>query len=438
LKESQTLKHISILFASQWLEDRIAARNCAITLKGFRNLTSLEVYHFYGDKARISKDLVSALEDSPHLQTLGLALAIDCDCEQFPEAVILEDEIDFFEKLCAEYGSRKTTSPLPLKTLKLGHGMCLFQSASTIIENYLAKLVKISGLRTLHIFNGLMKMDIDDEAESMQVEWSLFKDCTSLHQLSVTRLEDDVRQWLNTVGNSVQELIVTDHIGIYDPILENFNALNLPHLSMLFTAEEFSSKPDSEDEWSDTDSFDSQFDSDHSRSDSQFGSESGSSEEESEDAADTDSEAASSLHVDRSIRTVLDRLHDGGSKLTRLCLELEFETQWVRSIPPSCRKALTIAGSILLPFVENAVSKPITHMPQDFRNYSRTVSDERVIALANGQKAEGYSIPLRQANERDMPLITIYQDTRLDLGICSATQVQTVFQRSNGSRARIR
>jgi hypothetical protein len=293
-------------------------------------------------------------------------------------------------------------------------------------------------LRTLHIFNGLMKMDIDDEAESMQVEWSLFKDCTSLHQLSVTRLEDDVRQWLNTVGNSVQELIVTDHIGIYDPILENFNALNLPHLSMLFTAEEFSSKPDSEDEWSDTDSFDSQFDSDHSRSDSQFGSESGSSEEESEDAADTDSEAASSLHVDRSIRTVLDRLHDGGSKLTRLCLELEFETQWVRSIPPLCRKALTIAGSILLPFVENAVSKPITHMPQDFRNYSRTVSDERVIALANGQKAEGYSIPLRQANERDMPLITIYQDTRLDLGICSATQVQTVFQRSNGSRARIR
>jgi hypothetical protein len=132
-------------------------------LKGFRNLTSLEVYHFYGDKARILKDLVSALEDSPRLQTLGLALAIDCDCEQLPEAVILEDEIDFFEKLCAEYGSRKTTSPLPLKTLKLGHGMYLFQSASMVTDNYLAKLVEISGLRTLHIFNGLIKMDIDEE-----------------------------------------------------------------------------------------------------------------------------------------------------------------------------------------------------------------------------------------------------------------------------------
>jgi hypothetical protein len=313
-------------------------------LKGFRNLTSLEVYHFYGDKVRILKDLVSALGDSPRLQTLGLALAVDCDCEQFPEAVILEDEIDFFEKLCAEYGSRKTTSPLPLKTLKLGHGMYLFQSASTVTDNYLANLVKVSGLRTLHIFNGVIKIDIDEEAESMKVEWSLFKECISLHQLSVTRLEDDVRQWLNTVGNSVQELIVTDHIGIYDAVLENFNALNLPHLSMLFTAEEFGSKPDSEDEWSDTDSFDSQ-------ADSQSASESYSSEEEPEDPSDTGSEVASLLNVDRSIRTVLDRLHDGGSKLTRLCLQLEFETQWVRSIPRSRRTVLTIAGSILFPFV---------------------------------------------------------------------------------------
>jgi hypothetical protein len=349
LKESQTLKHVSIEFASQWLEDRIAARNCSITLKGFRNLTSLEVYHFYGDEERILKDLVSALVDSPHLQTLGLALACDCDCDALPEAVIMDFEFDFLENLCVEYGSRKPTSPLPLKTLKLGHGMYLLKSESTVIDNYLAKLVKISDLRTLHIFNGLMKWEsIDEETESMEIEWSLFKECRSLHQLSVTRLEDDVRQWLNTVGNSVQELIVTEHIGIYDAMLENFSALNLPHLSMLFTTEKLRSKPDSEEEWSDTDSFDSQV---NSQSVSQSASEPGSSEEESEDATDTDSKPASPLHVDRSIMTVLDRLHDGGSKLTMLSLELEFETQWVRSIPFSCRTVLTIAGSFLLPFV---------------------------------------------------------------------------------------
>jgi hypothetical protein len=261
----------------------------------------------------------------------------------------MDFEFDFLENLCVEYGTRKPTSPLPLKTLKLGHGMYLLKSKSTVIDNFLAKLVKISDLRTLHIFNGLMKWEsMDEEAELMEIEWSLFRECTSLHQLSVTRLEDDVRQWLNTVGNSVQELIVTEPIGIYDAMLENFSALNLPHLSVLFTTERSSLKPDSEEEWSDTDSFDSQV---NSQSVSRSASESGSSVEEPEDATNTDSKLEFPLHVDKSIMTVLDRLHDGGSKLTKLSLELGFETQWVRSIPSACGTVLTIAGSFLLPFV---------------------------------------------------------------------------------------
>jgi hypothetical protein len=131
----------------------------------------------------------------------------------------------------------------------------------------------------------------------------------------VTRLGDNVRVWLNTVGNSVQELIVTDHYGTYEAGLENFNALNLPNLSMLFTKEEYSPKPASEDEWSDIDSDGSQVES---YSDLSEGI-----------ATTTDLRVGSSLHVERSIRTVLDRLSDGGSKLTRLCLDLDFETQWV-------------------------------------------------------------------------------------------------------------
>lgn len=320
LKGCQNLKHISILFATQWLEDRLAATNCSIPLKGFRNLTSLELYHFYGDEAEILNDLVSTLGDSPNLQTLGLALACDCDCDRLPEAVIVEDELDFFENLCVEYGSRVSRSPLPLKTLKLGHGMYILKTEATTdtsFENYLAKLVKISNLRVLRIFNGLFKFEdnIDDEPESMEIAWSLFKECTLLRQLSVTRLEDDVRDWLNTVGRSVQELIVTDHYETYEHGWENFNALNLPCLKMLFTREEGRSRSDSEDEWSDVDSMESLVDSDFLR--------------ESPGNSHSDTELLPT--VDRSTRTVLDRLHDGGTKLESLCLDLDFETQWVSS-----------------------------------------------------------------------------------------------------------
>jgi hypothetical protein len=77
-------------------------------------------------------------------------------------------------------------------------------------------------------------------------------------------------------------------------------------------------------------------------------------------------------------------------------------------------------------------------MPQYCRIPSGTISDEKVIALANNQKAEGYRVPLRQAHERDMPLVAIYPHTRLDMGIYSATQAQTVVQRSNNSRVGIR
>jgi hypothetical protein len=345
LKESRTLKHISILFTIQWLEDRIDATNCSITLKGFRNLTSLELYHFYGDKAEILEDLASTLGDSPRLQTLGLALAVDCDCDAYPEAVEVEDELDFFEKLCIEYGSRNSRSPLPLKTLKLGHGMYILKLDSTKnapIGNYLASLVKLSDVKVLRIFNGLFKMSVDEEPESMEIAWSLFEECTSLHQLSVTRLGDDVRDWLNTVGRSVEELIVTEQYGTFDVAWENLNALKLPHLTTLFTQEEGGSKPDSEDEWSDIDSIESDTD-EHS-------------DLLKENPGNPDSSTEPLPIVDRSIRTVLDRLHDGGAKLERLCLSLDFETQWVSSSSYHPPLVLTLTGAIFLLSIEDELS----------------------------------------------------------------------------------
>lgn len=106
------------------------------------------------------------------------------------------------------------------------------------------------------------------------------------------------------------------------------------------------------------------------------------------------------------------------------------------SMFPSFWTILTIPGAILLSFVENAASKSITHMPQEMVN--RTISNERVIALAKSEKSEGYSILLCQAHQRHMPFVAIHQDTGLVLGIRSATQVQTILHRPKASRARIR
>lgn len=70
----------------------------------------------------------------------------------------------------------------------------------------------------------------------MELDWTVLNDCP-LRQLSLTRLEIDSRKWLNKHGQSVEELIVTDHFSMYDDTLDNFGALKLPNLSMLFTRE---------------------------------------------------------------------------------------------------------------------------------------------------------------------------------------------------------
>ena len=310
LKNCQTLKQLTIQFASQHLEDRDHAFNCSIPLKGFRDLTALELYKFYGDEDLLVKDIAGVLIECPRLKTLGLAFACDCDCDEFPEAIVLEGDCQFLENLCVQYASRRGATPLVLETLRLGLGMCLYASSSPAVGNFLTKLVNVSGLRTLHVFNGSIKYgSIDDDSQPMEIDWSLLDACKSLHQLSVTRLEDDVRLWLNNGGKSVQELMVSDHYSMYEDGLHEFDALT-SHLSMLMTWEITVRKRNlaSGDAWSDTDS---------SISDS--------------DAIDLDEDnsAATIPELDPSTITVLDRLHDGGSHLTRLAICMDFETQWV-------------------------------------------------------------------------------------------------------------
>ncbi|KAE9375220.1 hypothetical protein N431DRAFT_402570 [Stipitochalara longipes BDJ] len=338
LKNCKTLKNVSIQFSSQYLEDRPAASNCWMPLKCFQNLTSLELFSFYAfrNKVQLIKDIASLLCRCPGLKTLGLGMACDFDCDDLPESLIITDDC-FLEELCMFYESNGNAPPLALETLRLGHGMYLFGSLLSTNNDFLSKLVKFSGLKTLHIFNDFIKYGNEaEDRESMEIYWSLLNGCDSLHQLAISRLEPDVTDWLNSKGQSVQELIVTHHYTMYDDDLDEFDRLNLPNLTMLFASEGTVAKRDDDGIWTDTDSSDEDLtDAIELGLDSSDSGSSGGNPEEN-DSSDIESSGSNESNsqslprnYDRSVITVLDRLHDGGAQLKELRICLDFESQWL-------------------------------------------------------------------------------------------------------------
>jgi hypothetical protein len=342
LKKCQNLRKLSLQFPVQYLDDRVAAQNNFIPLKGFNNLTSLELYQFYGDEARLAKDIAGVLHQNLALRTLGLGLACDCDIDTFPEATILEGDCRLLEDICIEYGSRDK-KPLELQTLRLGHGLCI-RASTPNAGNFLEKLLRIRGLRKLHVFNGPVRFgSLDGDLENMEIDWILLKDCSALRQLSVSRLGDDVKEFLNGTAKSVHELIVTDSRGIRDGGGPIFEALNL-QLSMLYTVEDGPDSSDSEDPWSDTDS--SATDppqTDPAQSDIL---ETNPSETDVPHSSAASNETRPS-RPDESVKTILDRLQDGGEHLKQLSISIDLDTQWVSSCHTfRARTALTILGAI--------------------------------------------------------------------------------------------
>ena len=158
LKNIESLERLWIQFSGQWLEDRDTGRHCYMPLEGFRNISSLELYNFYGDEADLIDDVSNVLKDCPNLKTLGLGLACECRAEMQPEP-ILEGQGRFLERLCLRYGNQGKTNPLPLETLRLGSGLCLFESDSAATGNFLAKLVNLPSLKRLDVFNDRIKYD---------------------------------------------------------------------------------------------------------------------------------------------------------------------------------------------------------------------------------------------------------------------------------------
>ena len=212
--------------------DYTAACRCWIPLHGFKNLASLELYNFYGNFPSLIEDLVNVLADCPELKVLGLGMQYEDGVEHIPGHLLVNHTTEFIEKLCLDYGSRCGTSPLPLNTLRLGRGVLPSRLVFKTDRAYLNKLVKLNGLRNLHLYNGSAEYEEDDFMYA--TDWIQLKDCNLLQQLSVTRLNEDVRDWLDDYGNTIKELIVTDVYSLFDEGLDNFDLLENTSFSMLF------------------------------------------------------------------------------------------------------------------------------------------------------------------------------------------------------------
>ncbi len=139
----------------------------SVSLKGFSNLTSLELYEFYGDYTDLGKELATFLKDLPMLKTLGLGIQYPCDANGVSEVVVIRDKNLFMEGLCLEYHSQKV-SPLALETLRLGRGTLFYKYEPTSPDNPLAKLVKVEGLKTFHVWNRWVRFIYQDPKVATQ------------------------------------------------------------------------------------------------------------------------------------------------------------------------------------------------------------------------------------------------------------------------------
>lgn len=312
----------------------------------------------YRDHDRLVKEIGNALCDSPFLKKLGLGFA--CEWAEEDEAIFFGApgrSPDFLERLCEFYGSISKKGPLALETLRLGFGIYLDEPSKPSKSHYLTKLLNIRSLKVLHLYNGLVNSDLDDEDSFYKaIDWTPFTadECKSLRQLAVTRLRQDVTRWLSKDGACVQELIVMDHYNLNDKGLNEFSKLPL-QLNMIWTREWHPWRRltyNDEDDWTDTDESVSDWTDIDSSDESDLDADS------DESNSDLDSDISNAQLTDlnpsqlaplistsaqsqpnplistasnsrKQLLTVLDLLPNGGSHLTRLSISLDFETQWV-------------------------------------------------------------------------------------------------------------
>ncbi|KAF8846537.1 hypothetical protein BDZ45DRAFT_788483 [Acephala macrosclerotiorum] len=252
LTAHKSLSNLAITFCARPEEDDFRF-NSYMPILGFQNLTSLEIYNFHKreDEDAI-KDLAKVLHVCPGLKKLGLGrelgeLADDLGSEDgvSDTAEVTDSQIEkfrFIEKLCHEYSSMTAAPPLGLTTLRLGTSMLLLKTKSNGAQNYLSKLVNLSGLKVLHIWNSHINphgtTTLVANGVALEHDWDILKGCTSLRYVEIKALDYYACEGINAIGATIEELVITGYGWRQSPDnVSNFSRLMLPNLAMLVVDE---------------------------------------------------------------------------------------------------------------------------------------------------------------------------------------------------------
>ncbi|QSZ37390.1 hypothetical protein DSL72_009488 [Monilinia vaccinii-corymbosi] len=203
-------------------------------LEAFCNLTSLDLYNFTGDRSHITAELARCLVNCPNLRSLGLGQrGHDAEHLYVPRLVVIEGEDgNFLEQLCLLYHTRYESHPLNLHTLRLGYGTSPYAPKLKENHNYLKRLVCTRKLRTLDIFNGRWIKSLEDyPGNKLPIDYQLLDDCDSLANLSVTDVDDDLKDWLSDKRrSSIRTISVANYS---DKFLGPSYELDLPNISSI-------------------------------------------------------------------------------------------------------------------------------------------------------------------------------------------------------------
>ncbi|KAK0115629.1 hypothetical protein ONS95_000101 [Cadophora gregata] len=329
LKSRKSLRNVAIQFcAANCTETVDGLENCSTTLQGFKNLTSLELYNFYGDCKAILKDIANTLAECPCLKKLGLGRATkttygDQNGIGSDELLILDD-VDLLESLCLLYGAQVGTLPLKVHTLRLGYSMFFTEPSSSTVGNYLTKLLDLRTLKSLEMYNGYVLLDAADVSDPdrfkvmLQPPWELLDDC-SLRQLGVTKIDHRVTAYLTGAGQSVEELSVSGAYCMNDPAIQEFNLFSLPNLKSLWTREKFVSRNPNRDNSID---FDSPYET--LPQETTVG--------ELEDQDEEEELLWGGRLEKKEQKFILHRLHDRGSRLATLAINFDFDSEYIHFI----------------------------------------------------------------------------------------------------------
>lgn len=203
----------------------------------FQNLSSLELYHVSDVTAEV-EGIAKVLSRCPQLKILVLT---DTQYHSSMPHSTKWDIKNALEHLCDYYHTTCKSKPLKLSRLDLPAGLSPIKPASGRDDNYLENLTNTSVLTDLAFYNGLVTEDTTTNTPQLcRIDYGLLENVVSLRRLKITLLDSAVRTWMDDgLRNSadLRDFRVTFPYSMFDPLLKEFEMLNLSQLSILSTKE---------------------------------------------------------------------------------------------------------------------------------------------------------------------------------------------------------